>query len=265
MSVAESNVPDRIERILARIPPGAELSRFTRWLALAALVPIALLAASTTRVLAQSPAEAQSKTATVGNAVRLVRASDPDDFYPAAAKQAKVAASVTLSVDVDPSGQVVDVKVLSPLPSDDPFGFGPAAVEVARRSQYSNPFPETANLKFKVKFALASDLPPPGTARSAALRGGVDPDQFYPPGAKSRREQGSPVVKACVGPDGNLLRDPVVTETSNYPEIDQAAVEVAKRTRYSAAVDSGKALAESCIRFKVKFVLAEDPPAPAKT
>ena len=31
MSVAESNVPERIERLLSRTPPAAALSRFVRW------------------------------------------------------------------------------------------------------------------------------------------------------------------------------------------------------------------------------------------
>jgi TonB family protein len=260
MSVAESNVPGRIERLLTRTPPGAELPRRARWLALAALIPGVFLAASTTRVLAQTP----PAPATPGEAVRIVKAADPDHFYPAAAKQAKVTGLVLLSVDVDRHGQPVDVRVLEPLTADDPFGFGPAAAELARRSQYSNPFPRVATIRFKVKFALTSD--PPVAARAfAKIRSAGDPDLFYPPGAKLRREQGSPVVQSCVGPDGSLLREPAIVETSNYPELDQAAIQVAKGSGYLAATENGKPLEESCIKFKVKFVLTSDPPAASKT
>jgi protein TonB len=98
--------------------------------------------------------------------------------------------------------------------------------------------------------------PPPRVAGSPAkMKSAVDPDQFYPPGAKRREEQGSPVVQACVGPNGRLVREPVVTETSGFPELDGAAVKVAKANRYTPASEGGTALPESCVKFKVKFVI----------
>ena len=98
--------------------------------------------------------------------------------------------------------------------------------------------------------------PPPRVAGSAAkMKAMADPDQYYPPGAKRREEQGSPVVQACVGANGRLVREPVVTETSGFPELDGAAVKVAKANRYSPATEGGTALPESCVKFKVKFVI----------
>jgi periplasmic protein TonB len=98
--------------------------------------------------------------------------------------------------------------------------------------------------------------PPPRVAGSPAkMKSAVDPDQFYPPGAKRREEQGSPVVQACVGANGRLVREPVVTETSGFPELDGAAVKVAKANRYTPASENGTALPESCVKFKVKFVI----------
>jgi protein TonB len=98
--------------------------------------------------------------------------------------------------------------------------------------------------------------PPPRVAGSPAkMKSTADPDQFYPPGAKRREEQGSPVVQACVGANGRLVREPVVTETSGFPELDGAAVKVAKANRYSPGSENGAALAESCVKFKVKFVI----------
>jgi protein TonB len=98
--------------------------------------------------------------------------------------------------------------------------------------------------------------PPPRAAGSPAkMTRPVNPDDYYPPGSIRREEQGSPVVQACVGPNGRLLRDPVVTDTSGFPDLDGAAVKVAKATRYAAGTEAGSALAESCIKFKVKFVL----------
>jgi protein TonB len=98
--------------------------------------------------------------------------------------------------------------------------------------------------------------PPPRVAGSPAkMKSAADPDQFYPPGAKRREEQGSPVVQACVGANGRLIREPVVTETSGFPELDGAAIKVAKANRYSPATEGGTALPESCVKFKVKFVI----------
>jgi surface-adhesin protein E/TonB-like protein len=95
-------------------------------------------------------------------------------------------------------------------------------------------------------------LPAPTPARIVST---VDPALYFPPGAKRRQEQGAPVVKACVGPNGQLVREPVIAETSGFPEIDAAAIKIAKANRYSPGVDSGPALPESCIKFRVKFVL----------
>ena len=160
-------------------------------------------------------------------------------------------------------GVSVDVKVLEPLPADDPFGFGPAAVEVARRSQYSNPFPVVSNLRFKVKFALTPD--PPSRPPTAKLGTAADPELFYPPSSKLRLEQGAPIVQACVGADGRLLGDPVVIESSGSADLDHAAIEVAKNSRYTAATEGGKVLKQSCLKFKVKFALTADPPVAPKT
>jgi periplasmic protein TonB len=101
--------------------------------------------------------------------------------------------------------------------------------------------------------------PPPRVAGTQArMKSAADPDQYYPPGAKRREEQGSPVVQACVGPNGRLLREPVVTETSGFPELDVAAVRVAKASRYTAATEGGTAVDESCVKFKVKFVIKSE-------
>lgn len=81
----------------------------------------------------------------------------------------------------------------------------------------------------------------------------VSPADYYPPASIRRGEQGSPIVQACVGPDGRLLREPVVTDTSGFPDLDAAAIKVAKATRYAAAMENGTALPESCIKFKVMF------------
>jgi TonB family protein len=93
-------------------------------------------------------------------------------------------------------------------------------------------------------------------ATPAKITRPANPDDYYPPGSMRREEQGSPVVQACIGPKGQLLREPVITDTSGFPELDMAAVKIAKATRYAAGTDEqGTAIPESCIKFKVKFAL----------
>jgi TonB family protein len=89
----------------------------------------------------------------------------------------------------------------------------------------------------------------------ARMTRAVNPDDYYPPGSVRREEQGSPVVLACVGVTGKLLREPVVTDTSGFPDLDAAAIEVAKAVRYAPGLKDGTALPESCVKFKVKFSL----------
>jgi TonB family protein len=85
----------------------------------------------------------------------------------------------------------------------------------------------------------------------------ANPVDYYPAGSARRQEQGTPVIEVCVGRDGQLLREPVVVNTSGFPELDAAALKVAKASRYAAGTENGKPLAESCIKFKVKFVLRD--------
>jgi TonB family protein len=94
----------------------------------------------------------------------------------------------------------------------------------------------------------------PGPANMAS---GANPVDYYPAESKRRSEQGSPIVEACVGGSGQLLRDPVIAVSSGFPELDAAAIKVAKASRYTAGTKDGVVLRESCIKFKVKFVINE--------
>jgi TonB family protein len=110
--------------------------------------------------------------------------------------------------------------------------------------------------------AITSVVPPPPsppppprfTGSPARITSTVDPDDYYPADSRRRGEQGAPIVRVCVGPSGALLREPTITENSGFPDLDAAAIAVAKAMRYSAAVEGGAKAPESCIKFKVKFV-----------
>jgi TonB family protein len=151
MSVAESNVSKRIERLLARIPPARELPRAARWAAVALLVPAVMLVATTTRAAsAPKPESARAAAAHVG----ILRPAIPDDYYPAVAIAEHVEGSAVLEVDLDALGQLVDARVVKIEPSDPRYGFADAALLVARNSTYTNNRQQPASFRFMVKFAL---------------------------------------------------------------------------------------------------------------
>lgn len=163
MSVAESNLSGRIERLLARTPPASALPRAARWAAFASLVPVIVFAASTTR--AAPPAESAAATPPASltlpppGAANLAKGilrypANPDDYYPAVAMAEKVTGSVVIEVDLDALGQLVAARVLKVEPADPRFGFADAALQVARNSQYGSPSQKPSTLKFMVKFAL---------------------------------------------------------------------------------------------------------------
>jgi len=89
----------------------------------------------------------------------------------------------------------------------------------------------------------------------AMITSPVNPADFYPPGSIRRNEQGSPVVLVCVGPNGRLLRDPVVSDSSGFPDLDGAAIKVARASKYAPGTAGGSAMAESCIKYEVRFTL----------
>ena len=125
---------------------------------------------------------------------------------------------------VDPTGKLLRDPVItatSGFPDIDA-----AAIELAKDSEYAAgtengaPLPESC-VKFKVQFKFDA---------SARMVRPVSPADYFPAGAKRRKEQGSPIVLACVGPTGELLREPTIIESSGFPDVDAAAVKVAKAT-----------------------------------
>jgi TonB family protein len=200
-------------------------------------------------------ANADTEPATIVQPARtpakLTRAVNPKDFYPPdSIRRGEQGTSGVLSC-VDAAGKLLRDPVVTA--SSGFPGIDAAAIEVAKAVEYAAgtengaPLPESC-VKFKVQFK--SDV-------SARMVLPVNPADYYPSSAKRRKEQGTPIVQACVGPSGELLREPVVIESSGFPEVDAAAVKVAKATRYAAGVANKTPLPESCIKFKIKFVLNE--------
>jgi TonB family protein len=190
---------------------------------------------------------------------RITYVADPHDFYPSASKRRKEEGAPTVKICVDPTG-----KLLREPEVTDPSGFPDldgAAIAAAKANRYSagvqdGAVPPESCMKFRVKFAKATPSVPPKNAGASVSEIG-NPLDFYPAVSKVRKEQGTSIVKACVGPSGTLLREPEIAGSSGFPEIDAAAIKFAKAARFTAGTEKGVPLRESCIKFKVKFVLNE--------
>lgn len=81
-------------------------------------------------------------------------------------------------------------------------------------------------------------------------------DDYYPASAKRLGQEGSPVVRACVGPDGKLTEPPSIAQSSGTPALDEGAIKVARAGRYIAGTEDGKPVTE-CLNFKITFQLKD--------
>jgi hypothetical protein len=66
---------------------------------------------------------------------------------------------------------------------------------------------------------------------------GPDPEQFYPPGAKRRNEQGRAVLEYSVAKDSNKPADVLLVGTSGFQDLDNAALKYAKSIRVKQGCD----------------------------
>jgi TonB family protein len=132
---------------------------------------------------------------------------------------------------------------------------GDAPVQEAPSSEPGDQSSTPTNEALRAKKEIELSRSARSADRLAITTRAANPVDYYPPGSIRRGEQGSPLVLACVGPNGRLLREPVVTGSSGFPDLDKAAIKAAKATRYAAGTQNGIPLPESCVEFKVKFVL----------
>ena len=158
MSASGPKISARIDRILSRLPPALPPRRAARAVAFALLIPAALFAAASISAPA-NPAEYQVLDKSNPASPRIVDYGDLaklGELYPPLAKQERVAGSVMLGATIDPEGRVIEVVVLDEQPAERPYGFGAAALDIARTVRFANPGKQTVRVKFRVKFALDS-------------------------------------------------------------------------------------------------------------
>ncbi|HLA71821.1 MAG TPA: energy transducer TonB [Steroidobacteraceae bacterium] len=85
-----------------------------------------------------------------------------------------------------------------------------------------------------------------------------------PSNATGQEVVGAPIVLACIDKSGKLLSAEIF-QSSNYPDLDAAALKVAQATKFSPGTNAAKKpLKRSCLKFKVKFVVRDGKPVPAE-
>jgi protein TonB len=103
--------------------------------------------------------------------------------------------------------------------------------------------------------APAAPPPPKAVVPGTPLSRASAPDvaDYYPDQARREGQEGRPMVKVCVDVKGKLASAEIAT-SSGFPLLDEAAIKVAKATRYKPATSEGKPV-ESCASLPVKFEL----------
>jgi len=79
-------------------------------------------------------------------------------------------------------------------------------------------------------------------------------EDYYPAASIRLEEEGSSVVRVCIGPNGKLAETPTVTTSSRSARLDEAAIRLAKAGRYVAGSVDGQPTTD-CLSFRVKFEL----------
>ena len=96
-------------------------------------------------------------------------------------------------------------------------------------------------------------VPVPVVRTNMSRVSGPSTDDYYPAISRSAGEEGRPMVKVCLATNGRL-ESAEVAETSGYPRLDEAAVRVAKASRWKAPTEGGKAVG-GCANLPIRFTL----------
>lgn len=81
-------------------------------------------------------------------------------------------------------------------------------------------------------------------------------EQFYPPGAKRRGEQGAVVLEFTTTTAPAAVKEALVVQSSGFVDLDNAALSFSKRLKATSACDAFR------MRLKINFKLEDEPPAP---
>ena len=83
-------------------------------------------------------------------------------------------------------------------------------------------------------------------------------DQYYPDAYRRLGEQGTALVKLCIGDGGRVVGDPAIERSSGSSRLDEAALRYAKATsgHFRPATRNGVAFTQ-CVSLPIKFQLTD--------
>lgn len=114
--------------------------------------------------------------------------------------------------------------------------------------------PATNAITAVVQRPNAPAAPKPAGVR-VAPKGKFGPtDGYYPDASRRLSEEGTAIVKVCVGANGKESEAPALVQTSGKERLDKAALSYAKDTRFAPGTEDGKPV-DGCVEFRVKFTL----------
>lgn len=104
--------------------------------------------------------------------------------------------------------------------------------------------------------------PPPVVQRSvvvtrAAVISRPETADYYPSTSKSLGEEGRVRIRMCIDSRGRVV-ETGVAEASQYPRLDNAGVEMAKRYRFKPGTEDGKVKERDCFIQPITFSLKEE-------
>ncbi len=101
--------------------------------------------------------------------------------------------------------------------------------------------------------------PPPALVKrvlGGPAKGFPNSDDYYPPAARRLGEQGNTAIQVCVDPNGRLMAEPKVMQSSGSVRLDDGAIKLAKAGsgHYRATTENGTPVS-SCYGYLIKFNL----------
>lgn len=110
----------------------------------------------------------------------------------------------------------------------------------------------------KVVRAAPAPAPERVTPLSAIARDFPSTDEYYPDASRRLGEQGTALVKLCIGAGGKVVGDPSIQRTSGSSRLDEAAVRYAKATsgHFNPETRNGVPVTV-CTALPIKFQLTD--------
>ena len=105
----------------------------------------------------------------------------------------------------------------------------------------------------------AAPAPAPVHVTPLSIRGALPPtDDYYPDASRRLGEQGTALVKLCVGPGGRVVGTPAIQKSSGSSRLDQAALRYALATsgHFSPETRNGTVVTV-CTALPIRFQLTD--------